>query len=471
MPLTASAVFILNAKGDSIIHRVYRDEVERDFAEAFRSQVLTNEEAAPKPVHQVGETTFMYTRVNNLYVVLATNANANAASSFKFLHDMVDIFKCAQHNIRANAFPFQSAVTPSQSLLLCLATRRYFNTFNENAIRNNFVIIYELLDEIMDYGLPQVLSYDLLKTYITQDSIRSRDFKQDSQKAKETSMQVTGSVGWRPRNIKYKKNEVYLDVIENISMLMSSQGSVLRSEVNGRIMMRCYLSGMPEIKLGLNDKLALETEAKATGSTSSSGGIALEDLKFHQCVNLSRFQSEKAVTFTPPDGEFELLRYRVSDGLTLPFRVLPIVKELGRTRLQMNVKLKSNFASNLTAMKAVARIPVPKTTAGATIDVSRGKAKYKSKENSLVWKVPNFVGQAEHTLNAEVELVSTMSEKKHWSRPPISLEFTVPMFAASGMKVRFLKVTEKSGYDVTKWIRYLTAAGGNTNTAYEVRTS
>jgi AP-2 complex subunit mu-1 len=66
MPLTASAVFILNAKGDSIIHRVYRDEVERDFAEAFRSQVLTNEEAAPKPVHQVGETTFMYTRVNNL---------------------------------------------------------------------------------------------------------------------------------------------------------------------------------------------------------------------------------------------------------------------------------------------------------------------------------------------------------------------------------------------------------------------
>lgn len=356
-------------------------------------------------------------------------------------------------------------------VVVVLASRRYFNVLDENSVRNNFVIIYELLDEIMDYGLPQVLNYDLLKTYITQQSVRSRDMKQDNEKAKETSMQVTGSVGWRPRNIKYKRNEVYLDVIETISLLMSSQGNVLRSEVNGRISMACYLSGMPELKLGLNDKLALQSEARSTDSSSQATGVELEDMKFHQCVNLSRFQSEKTVSFTPPDGQFELLRYRVSDGITLPFRVLPVVKELGRTRLQMNVKLKSNFGQNLTAMKVVAKIPVPKTTAGATIDVSRGKAKYKSKENALVWKVPNFVGQAEHNLSAEVELVSTMSEKKHWSRPPISLDFTVPMFAASGMKVRFLKITEKSGYEATKWIRYLTAAGGSTNSAYEVRTS
>lgn len=95
MPLAASAVFILNSKGDSIIHRVYRDEMERNYADAFRTQVLANEDATPKPVQQVGESTFMYTRVNNLFVVLATKANANVASAFKFLHDMVDVFKYA----------------------------------------------------------------------------------------------------------------------------------------------------------------------------------------------------------------------------------------------------------------------------------------------------------------------------------------------------------------------------------------
>jgi len=35
----------------------------------------------------------------------------------------------------------------------------------------------------------------------------------------------------------------------------------------------------------------------------------------------------------------------------------------------------------------------------------------------------------------------------------------VPMFTASGLRVRFLKVFEKSGYRPTKWIRYITKGG------------
>ena len=35
----------------------------------------------------------------------------------------------------------------------------------------------------------------------------------------------------------------------------------------------------------------------------------------------------------------------------------------------------------------------------------------------------------------------------------------VPMFAASGLHVRFLKVFEKSNYQTIKWVRYITKAG------------
>ena len=38
-------------------------------------------------------------------------------------------------------------------------------------------------------------------------------------------------------------------------MLMSSKGTVLRCDVNGKIVMKVFLSGMPDVKLGLNDKL------------------------------------------------------------------------------------------------------------------------------------------------------------------------------------------------------------------------
>lgn len=67
-------------------------------------------------------------------------------------------------------------------------------------------------------------------------------------------------MGWRTDNIKYKKNEVFLDIVEQVNMLMSSKGTVLRCDVNGKIVMKVFLSGMPDVKLGLNEKL----EVRAT---------------------------------------------------------------------------------------------------------------------------------------------------------------------------------------------------------------
>ena len=69
------------------------------------------------------------------------------------------------------------------------------------------------------------------------------------------NLQVTGAVGWRKDNLKYKKNEVFLDIVEQVNMLMSSQGAVLRCDVNGKVVMKVFLSGMPDVKLGLNDAL------------------------------------------------------------------------------------------------------------------------------------------------------------------------------------------------------------------------
>lgn len=57
--------------------------------------------------------------------------------------------------------------------------------------------------------------------------------------------------------------------------------------------------------------------------------------------------------------------------------------------------------------------------------------------------------------------------QKAWSRPPISVDFQVLMFTASGLMVRFLKVFEKSGYNSVKWVRYLTKANGT----YQIRVS
>ena len=41
---------------------------------------------------------------------------------------------------------------------------------------------------------------------------------------KKLIVQATGVVSWRRQDIKYRKNEVFVDVIEKVNLLMSSEG-------------------------------------------------------------------------------------------------------------------------------------------------------------------------------------------------------------------------------------------------------
>ena len=67
--------------------------------------------------------------------------------------------------------------------------------------------------------------------------------------------QITGAIDWRREGIRHKRNEVYIDVLESVNLLLSSTGSILRQEVTGSVMMNTKLTGMPECKFGLNDKV------------------------------------------------------------------------------------------------------------------------------------------------------------------------------------------------------------------------
>ena len=46
---------------------------------------------------------------------------------------------------------------------LVLVLVEYFKELEEESIRDNFVIIYELLDEMMDFGYPQITESKMLQ--------------------------------------------------------------------------------------------------------------------------------------------------------------------------------------------------------------------------------------------------------------------------------------------------------------------
>lgn len=79
---------------------------------------------------------------------------------------------------------------------------------------------------------------------------------------------LASSIPWRKTGLKYTKNECYLDVIEKLHLLVGSNGQTISSNVKGSIQMKSFLSGMPELRLGLNDKTFFEMSGKSSKHSS-----------------------------------------------------------------------------------------------------------------------------------------------------------------------------------------------------------
>jgi len=420
-------LFCYNHKGEVLISRVYRDDIGRNAVDAFRVNVIHARQQVRSPVTNIARTSFFHIKRSNLWLAAVTKQNVNASMVFEFLLKVVEIMQ------------------------------NYFGKISEENVKNNFVLIYELLDEIVDFGYPQNTDTGILKTFITQQGVKSASKEEQA----AITSQVTGQIGWRKEGIKYRRNELFLDVMEYVNLLMSPQGQVLSAHVAGKILMKSYLSGMPECKFGINDKIVMDSKGKPAEESKSKSAIAIDDCQFHQCVKLSKFETEHAISFIPPDGEHELMRYRTTKDISLPFRVIPLVREVGRSKLEVKVVVKSNFKPSLLAQKLEIRIPTPLNTSGVQLICMKGKAKYKASENAIVWKIKRMGGMKESQISAEIELLETETKKK-WTRPPISMNFEVP-FAPSGFKVRYLKVFEPklnySDHDVIKWVRYIGRSG------------
>jgi AP-2 complex subunit mu-1 len=429
-----SAFLLVNQKGQIIISRFYRGDVTLSGTDLFRENVIAAKHTGTQPpIRVVDNSTFMYTRHGNLFFVAVTRANANPALAFQFLHQLTGVFK------------------------------GYFGPeFDEESIKNNFATVFELMDEVMDHGYPQNCALDVLRLYINLGTLREGA---EITRAGQLTSQITGTIDWRREGLRYRRNEVFIDVLESVNLLLSQNGNVLRSDVTGTVMMKAFLTGMPECKLGLNDKLVMDRSdpsAAAGGSRANkntAAGVAFDDCTFHRCVRLGKFDADRSITFIPPDGEFELMRYRINDNVNLPFRIIPAYQEEGKTRMMVNIKAIANFHMNLFATNVVIKVSIPNSTARVKINCPQGRAKYEPSAGAIVWRLRRFTGEAEHMLTADVELIQNTKSAKPWARPPISVDFQVPMFASSGLNVRFLKVYEKSGYKTTKWVKFVTRAG------------
>ena len=122
--LGCSAIYFLDQKGKIIISRDYRGDMSSNITERFQRKVLELDERTLKPVFTERDTTFIWIRVNNIYIVTIARGNPNVALVLSFLYRMKEVLSA------------------------------YFGELEDESLRDNFVVTYELLDEMMDNGYP-----------------------------------------------------------------------------------------------------------------------------------------------------------------------------------------------------------------------------------------------------------------------------------------------------------------------------
>lgn len=226
-------------------------------------------------------------------------------------------------------------------------------------------------------------------------------------------------ISWRTKGIHYAKNEFFLDVIERVQYLMDFEKGVIRKNlIHGEIVCRCYLSGMPKLKISINKILNRDPQFMSNSS-------------FHQCVSLDSINTiekeeeknsdddaglqaptdAREIEFIPPDGEFVLCQYElkrhVKDAPMVRLKDFEIKPKLKKFKIQIVTKIQTNFKPTNSTSKLNVRIPLTKVFQEYKIDLSKqirfkaniGKVVFNLSDDFLLWEIQTMKGHREHSTN------------------------------------------------------------------------
>ena len=196
-----SQLFILAPNGHTIVHKDYRGEVPKDAPEVFLRKVVEKTETTP--VFQVDGVTYICVRKNGLFFLCTTVHNVSPAFVIELLTQLTKVCK------------------------------DYIGVMTEESLRKNFTLIYELVDEIIDFGHPQSASTAELQAFVFNEAAPVSNPKDNKlmPSLKSTQKTMSSKAVHKPISLpnassRSDKNEIFVDVIDRISATFNSTGQV-----------------------------------------------------------------------------------------------------------------------------------------------------------------------------------------------------------------------------------------------------
>jgi AP-3 complex subunit mu len=351
-------------------------------------------------------------------------------------------------------------------------TEYFGSPADESAIKENFSTVYQLLEEMVDYGWPLTTEPNALKAMVRPPSLMSKLLSTTSAVSDELPSGTISNIPWRAANVHYSQNEIYMDIVEEVDAIVTASGAVVSRDVSGSIQCQSHLSGVPDLLLTFKDP------------------TLIDDCSFHPCVRYARFEQDQVISFVPPDGNFELMRYRIhpdqarnfhpplychaqwsyssptetksSSGLegslsnaSPPTKTGRVVLQAGITSLT-NLMFSQSHKGPLIVEEVAITIPFPKQTRSTSeFTVNTGSIIYDEAGKVCRWTLGKMDASKKASLSCSFVM---LAEGESDSTPNLSLFWKVPLASVSGLSVSGLSVTRES-YRPYKGVRNITKSG------------
>eukprot|EP01100_Stratorugosa_tubuloviscum_P012278 TRINITY_DN577_c0_g1_i1.p1 TRINITY_DN577_c0_g1~~TRINITY_DN577_c0_g1_i1.p1 ORF type:complete len:474 (+),score=242.10 TRINITY_DN577_c0_g1_i1:39-1460(+) len=463
------SIFILNNNGEVLIEKHYRGRASRVVCDQFWEIISKAENKNDvEPILPTEKFYLTHIKTPNLYFVAPVAGETSPIFVLEFLRRVVDNFQ------------------------------RYFQSVTEESLKENFVIVYQLLEEMNDNGFPFITEPSMLQDLIaTSDLFQSiRDWYDSSSSSpsstNSSSIASVSSIGnsissnslgignnnnnsnnnnnnnnnssskffsnnssississsnnnnnsnlstitWRRQGVKHAVNELFVDLIEEIDCIIEAGGLTVASSIHGRLEVQSHLSGMPDLTLFFNRTNLIEASS------------------LHPCVRLARYQQDQTVSFIPPDGNFTLLTYMAHQPIQLPIYCKPQIA-FGKEGGNVNVILGQKTVENEDVTDVIVILPFPKFVTSTSLNANVGNIIYDDINRICRWSLTKLPKDKTPVLSGKVSVDSTFQTNCTMTA---QLQFEIIGSTVSGLKVTSINMFGEN-YKPFKGVRRITRAG------------
>ncbi|VTZ70028.1 AP-3 complex subunit mu, putative [Plasmodium chabaudi chabaudi] len=332
-------LFIYTGEGRLLIEHVFGNDIEINILESDIEDIIINKKK----------------ELNNYFIVLNNENNNNFMkkmykNNFIYLIIKDDIYFVAVKRDENNPILIVEII---QEIIKNIKAYFNVNKLNENIFLHNYSVINFLINEnLTQEGKPSLFVNGILKSLVKNDSsILNEALKLPSIPNNIYNMITSGSssiinnsansdyinsignnannktnfignntnenninysysnglcinstdsmhIYWRPSNVYYSTNEIYVDVIENVFCIMNKFNKIIHYSIQGDVIINCTISGIPVVKLFFNHK------------------IDLKKCHLHFTVNWTKLfkknkttNEQNAIYFVPLNEEYTVMQY------------------------------------------------------------------------------------------------------------------------------------------------------------------